>query len=56
MGEVIRYAVRVTERETLLVKSQTRPGVPTYGPGASVRLSWRAEDVLTFTDEEEGQA
>ena len=54
MGEVIRYAVRVTDRETLLVKVQTKHGAPLYGPGAPVRVEWRPEDVRWFPHEEEG--
>jgi spermidine/putrescine ABC transporter ATP-binding subunit len=54
MGEVIRYAVRVSDQETLLVKVQTKHGAPAYGPGAAVKLEWRPEDTLAFTQEEEG--
>ena len=54
MGEVIRYVVRVSERETLLVKVQTKPGAPAYGPGAAVRLDWRPEDALVFSEDKEG--
>jgi spermidine/putrescine ABC transporter ATP-binding subunit len=53
MGEVIRYAVRVSEPEILLVKVQTKHGAPAYGPGAAVRLEWRPEDVQVFSEEEE---
>jgi spermidine/putrescine ABC transporter ATP-binding subunit len=56
MGEVIRYAVRVSDQETLLVKVQTKHGAPSYGPGATVRLDWRPEDVLVFADGEEEEA
>jgi ABC-type Fe3+/spermidine/putrescine transport system ATPase subunit len=54
MGEVIRYAVRVSEPETLLVKVQTKHGAPAYGPGAAVKLEWRPEDAHVFSEEEEG--
>jgi ABC-type Fe3+/spermidine/putrescine transport system ATPase subunit len=53
MGEVIRYAVRVSDSETLLVKVQTKHGMPAYGPGAAVMLEWRPEDALVFSAEEE---
>jgi spermidine/putrescine ABC transporter ATP-binding subunit len=53
MGEVIRYAVRVSEPETLLVKVQTKHGAPAYGPGAAVKLEWRPEDALVFSEKEE---
>jgi spermidine/putrescine ABC transporter ATP-binding subunit len=50
MGEVIRYAVRVSEPETLLVKVQTRHDAPAYGPGDAVKLQWRPEDVRVFLE------
>jgi ABC-type Fe3+/spermidine/putrescine transport system ATPase subunit len=53
MGEVTRYAVRVADEETLLVKVQTRHGAPAYGPGAAVKLEWRPEDALLFLENEE---
>jgi len=51
---VIRYAVRVSEPETLLVKVQTKHGAPAYGPGAAVKLEWRPEDAVVFSEKEEG--
>jgi spermidine/putrescine ABC transporter ATP-binding subunit len=53
MGEVIRYAVRVSDQETLLVKVQTKHGAPAYGPGTAVKVEWRPEDALVFSEEEE---
>jgi ABC-type Fe3+/spermidine/putrescine transport system ATPase subunit len=53
MGEVIRYAVRVSDQETLLVKVQSKHGAPAYGPGAAVKLEWLPEDTLVFTQEGE---
>jgi spermidine/putrescine ABC transporter ATP-binding subunit len=53
MGEVIRYGVRVSEPETLLVKVQTKHGAPAYGPGAAVKLEWRPEDALAFSESQE---
>jgi len=52
MGEVIRYAVRVSDQETLLVKVQTKHSAPPQGLGAAVRLEWRPEDVLIFSEKE----
>jgi len=52
MGEVIRYAVRVSDQETLLVKVQTKHSVPIQAVGAAVRLGWRPEDVFIFTEKE----
>jgi spermidine/putrescine ABC transporter ATP-binding subunit len=53
MGEVIRYAVRVSETETVLVKVQTKHGAPVHGPGDAVTLLWRPEDARVFAGEEE---